>query len=73
MKQTFLQKLDKKLIKTKVVTFINQKGKAINNYVNSVVGGGAGDWNMNIKQHTMTKKFTPFETELLEMTGGDRK
>ncbi len=73
MKQTFLQKLDKKLMKNKVVKFINQKGKAINNYVNSIASGGAGDWNMNIKSHTMTKKFTPFETELLELTGGDRR
>jgi deoxyribodipyrimidine photolyase len=66
MKQTFLQKLDKKLMKNKVVTFINQKGREINNFSNRL---GKEDWNMNIKSHTISKKFTPFEEKLLEATG----
>lgn len=66
MKKTFLTKVENKIFKNKVVKFVNQKGHQVNNFINDIMKGG--DWNMNIKSHTMTKKFTPFEEKILEQT-----
>lgn len=67
MTKSFYEKIDKKIMNSKIMKAIHKKAEVINKLTS-----GKDDTKMNIKEHTMTKKWTALDRKLLNLTAGNR-
>jgi hypothetical protein len=63
MKKHLLEQIGSKIEKNKVVKLINKKLDVLNHLFES-----KESVNINMKQHTISKKWSPFEKRILKMT-----
>jgi len=67
MKKHLLTRIGREIDKNRVVKMINKKLGAINHFIDDKFESKKS-MNVNMKQHTISKSWTPFEKKLINLT-----
>jgi|TARA_R100001530_G_scaffold25421_1_gene20504 hypothetical protein len=68
MKKTQFQKIEDKIFKSRIFNKINDGIGKVNDLIPMPKGES---WGVDIKAHTVDRKWTPSERKFLELTAGD--